>query len=277
MGADFSGGRKPRVLDADQLLCSFGGDLMCRPHARPSTLALCLLAATLLAPRVSWSGAVEVTACGQQVFGGRAFLTGDLDCTGVDGTAAVVLSPGRLDLNGFTITGGNGIGVLLLGRSRIEGPGRITGSFEENVAQWNDSTVTKIRNVTISNSITGSGVRAPFEDSKVIVRDATITGNARHGIETSRLVRVRGGTIANNGLDGVIVEPTSCRTRPRLVIRGAVVTGNGLAPECGTLLQCADVAAGCPKPPRLRETTCDHSYVLGSGIPGMDWGLCALD
>ena len=50
--------------------------------------------------------ATAVTACGQ-VYSGSGMLTADLDCTGLAATAAVRIEGGSLDLQGFTLTGGN--------------------------------------------------------------------------------------------------------------------------------------------------------------------------
>ena len=56
------------------------------------------------------------------------------------------------------------------------------------------------------------------------------------------------------------------------------MTGNNTDPDCGTTKVCFDLGT-CPGAtlPRLRNSTCEHSYVLGSGNPGTDLGVCTLD
>jgi hypothetical protein len=44
-----------------------------------------------------------------------------------------------------------------------------------------------------------------------------------------------------------------------------------------TVVSSADLAT-CGTAPHIAGTaSCDHSYVRGSGIPGDDWNVCALD
>lgn len=241
----------------------------------PLFLAL-IWASFLVGPVASVGATVEVTTCGQQVIGGRGFLSGDLDCAGWDGYA-IHLAGARLDLNGFTITGGMEVGVLCSTRCRIEGPGTITGSRLDNVTSWSDKTL-KIRNVTVSNSALGHGISAIAVIAKIVARDVTVIGNAGSGLDSSHLVRLKGGTVTGNGTYGVRAGPSVLGGKEgKVVARGASISGNGVAPECGDSVQCADVATAARKAPRLRDTTCDTSYQLGSGVPGLDWDVCALD
>jgi hypothetical protein len=54
------------------------------------------------------------------------------------------------------------------------------------------------------------------------------------------------------------------------------VRGEGTDATCGTSQACADLAASVA--PRVSSAAdCDTSYVAGSGIPGADWDICALD
>jgi hypothetical protein len=64
-----------------------------------------IVAALLVVGAVpAYAAVTEITTCGQTV-SGRAVLAQDIDCTGLN-APAITLDGGRLDLAGFTVTGG---------------------------------------------------------------------------------------------------------------------------------------------------------------------------
>jgi hypothetical protein len=229
---------------------------------------------------------VPVTECGQTVEG-DAYLAGDLDCTGFVGEdptgAAIILlsSHGRLDLRGFTLTGGLYVGVSCVERCNAPhnrcgpyqirtarcdvfdsvGGGVITGAWQGVSA---DSV--RVRDVTLSNHVYDAiGV-----NGRVMLRSVTLTGN-NVSVDTDGLVRVYDSTITGNARFGI-----AART---ILLRNSTVTGNGFVPGCDPhdwQNRCADLDSS--RKPRLRNSTCDTS----TGKPYLhdgrrDWGVCSLD
>jgi hypothetical protein len=104
---------------------------------------------------------------------------------------------------------------------------------------------------------------------KLQLDDSTVSENFSLGVAGTKLTIV-GTTVTNNGTFGVDGW-TDRGYGVRLI--DSTVTGNGTHFLCATN-PCADV--GSLKPPRLLNTTCDTSYVVGSDDPA-NWGVCALD
>lgn len=272
-----------------------------------STIALVLL----LAGRAS--AQTVLSTCGQEIHG-FAIMNADLDCTGFAGHA-VDIHGGKLDMNGHTLTGGNG-GISCDGNCKIIGPGTVTASAGIGInaldspvrVQQVDVTdhavygvqcgkgctlngpmtisgngvgvraghTAKLRVVTLSGN--GIGVDASNNDDRghALLFDSTVTGNVT-GVSADRLVKTSNTTVTGNSEIGVDVDDGSCSGKGLASIKGGTVTGNGTDSDCGTTVACADLAT-CKTPPHLAGgATCDHSYVNGSGIPGSDWDVCALD
>lgn len=223
-------------------------------------LATCVGAAPVLA-------ATEVTTC-DQAYRGTAYLAADLDCTGSGLGHLVFNGRGRLLLRGHTLTGG-----VICTICTVIGPGTVTGNSSASAGVRGTIKATVV-DVTISGN--GHGVVAhTFEKKgKVVVRDSIITGNQFHGVDADRGAKVRDSIITGNGLNGINV---SCDGRSKVVVRDATVSGNGMDPVCGDAVTCADLAT-CGAPPALvGAVSCETSYVLGSGVPGDDFGICSLD
>ena len=256
----------------------------------------------------------SVTTCGQEVTG-AATLDADLDCTGLDG-GAVTIHGGSLAMNGHTITGGR-FGIFCDAKCTILGPGTVTGATFAGLQIFGTSVrvtgvditncalfgmqvwkaavvegpatisgngdgiragnVARITNVTITGNYFAVEVANNVSSGSVTVKGSTITAN-RTGLFVQRKVVVTDSTIAGNEQYGIEVGGCGNGNRPgRAMVKHSTVTGNGTDSECGSTIACADIAS-CPVPPKLRAgSTCDHSYVLGSGIPGNNWGVCALD
>ena len=237
---------------------------------RHAFVGISLLAfATLLPLRAAWS-MTPVTECGQ-FFHGKGVLVADLDCSGYDGDA-VLMSKGKLDLAGFTITQGHGYAVGCAGSCRIAGPGKLVGNpigYELVRAES-----VSLRNVTITGGNGGVDATNSGQTGRAVVRDSTITGS-QFGIVADRLVKVIRSTITDNLRDGVSSGNFSCAPG-KVVAIDSTITDNGTDPLCGVSYTCADVAS-CKREPIIRRTVCDTSYKLDSGVPGYTLGVCTLD
>jgi len=254
-----------------------------------------------------------ITTCGQEVKG-FASLAGDLDCTGFAGNA-VTLHGGKLYLNGHTLIGG-AVGVYCDGNCKVYGPGAVSGSTGIGILAFGvplQLTQVDVTNHAVAGaecsktcritgpatvSGNGSGIRA---GTTVHVRGMTITGNQR-GVDASnngvharallfdstvtgndvgaiadRLVKTVNTTITGNRLFGIYAGNGSCTKKATATVKGGTVSGNGTDAGCGTTVACADLGTCGAAPLLAGGATCDHSYANGSGIPGTDWDVCALD
>jgi len=272
-----------------------------------ATAALSIVATTAFAQ-------TPVTACGQEVSGSAA-LAADLDCTGFIGNA-VTVHGGTLALNGHTITGGD-IGVYCDRRCSVVGPGLVTGGkyFDIDafgtsvhvkqvdvtnagvfgVQSWKSCVIdgpatmsgngaavatsgkTKVRGgVTISGNGTAISANDNHGTGSVIVTGSTITGNG-WGITTQHKIKLIDATVTDNGRGGLVTGEYRCPRKTVVKLVRSTVTGNDTDASCGTTNVCADIT-GCGTAPKLDETsTCEHSYVNGSGNPGDSWHVCTLD
>jgi len=201
--------------------------------------------------------AFDVTSCSQTVpHGQTGMLTGDLDCHLDSADSAILLDRGaKLNLNGFTVTGGgHGLpAVQCNGPCKVNGPGTITGGGSGILALGGPggSPVTA-KNVSISNCTSGDGIVGSrivvkggsitgcFRDGvaairSATIRDANISGNGRRGA-SGQLVSVRNSQILNNGAGGVAASRVLRAT-------GSVITGNGAqCPGDWLPVQCVDVS-----------------------------------
>jgi hypothetical protein len=214
----------------------------------------------------------SVTSCGQS-FRGAGVLAGDLDCSGFTGHA-VTIERGKLDLQGFTISGSTGYGVSCPSNCKIVGPGTITGSRLQGVRAARG---VKLFNVTITNS-GNSGVDASNNKgtSKALLKGCTITGNANFGVEADKSVGATASTISGNGTGGVAAGPNRGCNAGHVALKDSTVTGNGTDGSCGVAFSCADVQVCRKKPKLIGTSTCDHSCKT-SAVPCDVWGVCALD
>lgn len=241
----------------------------------------------------------QVTTCNQH-WEGDGVLAADLDCTSIGPSgiglimAEIPLKRARssLDLQGFTFTVGTDWGILCIGRCKIFN-GTIRASDEVGIVA--DGTVF-VDNVTfsdhvgsvltggrarVSNSIfTGNGIvnsGSSQGGKNLVIRDSTLTGNFV-GIGAWQKMKIIDSTVTGNLRSGIDTTGGLAFTnlkRTKIKVVDSIVTGNGTDPECGTTLACADLISNTL--PRLRRSTCDTSHVIGSGLPGNSWGICALD
>jgi hypothetical protein len=150
-----------------------------------------------------------VTTCGQVVTG-NGFLVANLDCTGIVGPGVVLADRARLDLRTFTLSGGDGDGVLCEGSCRVSGRdtsvgGTITGFTGDGiVARSPVGSVGQLRlyRVNIVNN-GGSGARVDEAEGAMTVGRSVIEGNGGRGLASPQRMRVSRSTIAANALEGI--------------------------------------------------------------------------
>ena len=166
---------------------------------------------------------------------------------------------------------------------------------------------TKIKDSIISANGLSGVQRGVHRRSRVVVRGSSVTLNQLHGIEAhagkldetdvsanfvdgvllvresgtgaSRPYKIRRSTITGNGRHGV-GQPADPQLHGFHDLKpvDSVLIGNGTGPGCGMTEVCADIAATTTHPPQLVGTSqCDTSYVGGTGVPGISFGVCSLD
>jgi hypothetical protein len=235
-------------------------------------IQLIAFAATVGSAFPAGAAITQVFYCGQ-TFRGRGVLVSDLDCVGFGGTG-VTIERGRLELNGFSITGAAQFGVHCLTTCLITGPGSISGNGLDGIRTegW-----VALRGVTVSNNaLDGVNARNFSSASRVTASDSTIINNGFNGVESDSSVILRRSLVSGNLEHGVDVGAQNCDTTGRLLLFRSTVTGN--ANSCSVSPVCADPSS-CgrnDRPPVLRRlSSCGTSYVRGSG--GATWNVCSQD
>jgi len=242
----------------------------------------CAVGFLLVAPAC----ALDITACYQTVPAGEVgTLAADLNCDGSGGPEVNVDAGAALQLNGHTITGGH-IGVASYPggqRATIEGPGQVTG-LTGNAPPYGCAISVQgralIRNVTLSGN--DCGIDAVYNFG-LTLEDVQITNNTGDGVTFippgpgGGRVKAARTTITNNGGTGIVGAL-------RVIGQEITVTGNaagGVLGPAGVTLVDSTITGNGPAgdiqsahPPRLRNTTCDHSRNTTSGTP---FGVCTLD
>jgi hypothetical protein len=284
-------------------------------HTAASLAARAALVPLLLAPSSAAAASVVVDTCGQEVRG-HGVLNADLDCTGTT-DFAVRIQAGSLTMNGHTITGGYGVrcdgprkvngpgtitgstflgvqgsgsttkvrqvdvtnneegGVACAASCKVDGPATISGNL---IGIWH---VGKLigRNLTITgNHFRGTDGQNVPRNTRVDLYDSVVTNNGE-GVYALGNVKIVDSTVTGNGRYGVSagdVDGSDCVQKAIVKLAGSTVTGNGTDSSCGTTEACFDVGT-CLAAPRLKASTCEHSYQHASGIPGDDWDVCTLD
>jgi len=251
-------------------------------------VALALVSAAIV-PSAHARPTVSVTACGQAVPPNAiGLLANDLDCTAfVGGIANEAVSLGhgaKLDLQGFTITGGLfGVGCYEV---CPEGPGTgvacspdgarceiVNGTVTGAEASGITGDVVTVRNVTASNN----GDQGVQGYRKARAFDSTLTGNGVAGIR-AWTVQITNTTATGNARFGVAgsKRELSGRVTHGITLRDSTATGNGTAPDCSNLMPCADVSSGTR--PKLRRSTCVTSErpSFSGGCGADEWCVCAV-
>lgn len=145
-----------------------------------------------------------------------------------------------------------GNSVLRLVRTRMNGNG------DNGLLVGPEDSLDALRLInTVSNDNGLAGVSGAFAVDGLVARGITATGNGTYGLRNHERAA---------SLDGPCL----------MSLQGSTISENGLAPECGVTLTCADVAA-CEPPTVAANVVCESSYDTKSGFPGASWSVCSLD
>ena len=82
--------------------------------------------------------------------------------------------------------------------------------------------------------------------------------------------------MTGNVLGGILLGEAGCPKRGNLVLKNTAVANNDSGADCGTTASCADLMT-CKRPKVGVGASCETSYVIDSGLPGDDWGVCSAD
>jgi len=263
-----------------------------------ATLSI-LSAATFLS--FDASAATPLTQCGQVV--SDAVLTADLDCSATQGVGVTIEHRGKLDLAGFTLTGGNNSAVACnKDCTVVGGGGTVTGASSAGIVAIGRLIVSDVTTTANGAGISGKFVEAQnvtstanqagaYVNKRGSFVDCTLSANSVTGIggDAARAqVTVTGSTLAGNKYGIVNVRRMNVSTSQvtdsaelgvaaqRVRIDQSTVTGSGTAPGCNPTI-CADITAF-----RLNASavTCDTSAKIDwpSASPtGETWDICAED
>ena len=233
---------------------------------------------TIFALTLAWASIVSaspqtvpVTTCGQTVpRKAIGYLTGNLDCTAQPNPyapAVFVDRGGRLDLQGFTITGG-GFGVWCgkdnldgsysSGKCRVVGAG---GTIENsNIAGIAGAGVVAA-NLTVRNSV-GSGIGG----GTLKLGGVTLIDNGGDGADAFGDLKVTGSLVSGNHFSGL----TAGR---RIKAVDSTIVDNSLDSQCGSSANCADIVSF--RRPSMKNSVCGTSQ--SSSVAGQNWGVCTSD
>jgi len=253
-------------------------------------IMLCIVPASHTAAREPQL--IPVTVCGQIIPDhATGYLTDDLDCTGYAGTAPHLLTAGaavnlgrksKLDLRGFTLTGGVH-GVLgdnvRCGRAGLPflhdcspGPHEVYRGTIVGTPESTGSGIGADRLIVHDVVVTGfsTGIWGYIQ---LTLSDSRVSGASFDGANGGR-TKIYRSTITDNLIYGVSANNW---VNARLWLVDSVVTGNGTDPVCDTnpLATCSDVLSR--RFPILVDTTCNTSAIPGTGKEDLNWGVCALD
>jgi hypothetical protein len=177
---------------------------------------------------------VPVTACGQLVTG-KGSLVADLDCSGIVGPGVILADYSSLDLGSFTLSGGDGDGVLCQGYCVVrsgdtEVGGTIAGFSGDGVVARNPlESIGQVRvtRVTVRDN-GGNGVSVDEADGSVTVGKSEVRGNGAMGVFSPQRMRINRSTISGNALEGIRGE--------RVKITGSVVELNSTGVDASLYL-----------------------------------------
>ena len=188
-------------------------------------IALSVAGWTLAAPAAA--APIPVTACGQSL-ASDGILTGNLDCSGLSGPGVHLQRGTRLDLNGFTLSGGDGDGVVCDDSCRVRSQvmgGTIadfTGHGVVARAVIDDKATVAVSRVTVRDN-GGHGVFADGAGGRTGANRSTISGNGGAGLYSPDKARVIASTISGNQAQGLRAANTK--------LSGSEFSGNNVGVE----------------------------------------------
>jgi hypothetical protein len=236
---------------------------------------------------------VPITTCGQSV---PSHVTGvlqdDLTCPTDSGFAVLLQHKAHLDLNGHVINGGY-FGIFLNGsRTTIAGPGELTGAG--SIAIWRPdnvkSDVIEIRDINVHDNQFGI---VPGDNNKVSLQleNVTLQDNTESAIADCSGLKIVGtgvDVLRNGGGIGgasIVLHDSHVQNNDGIGIFNwfgnvrlvdSTVTGN-----TGDVNVPGIVDIASYRKPRLKNSTCEHSRMLGKypNLPGgtPSWNVCSGD
>jgi len=205
--------------------------------------------------------------------GGSGVSAGSLG-TNCSGEPVGRAKAGALRLDGVSATNNGRHGVSVGGKVKLQ----------DTIASFNASRGVFATQIAARDStIEGNGAAGldagdhQLPGRKMIVRRCSVIDNAWYGIvegdpySVLKRFQVRDSEVTGNGWGGIVSKGTEVTPE----VRNTKAIGNTLGPACSSGL-CGDIATA--REPRVDDDVqCDTSYVQGSGVPGTNWGICALD
>jgi hypothetical protein len=211
---------------------------------------------------------VPLTACGQTVTGDVA-LTANLDCAGAPEPGVRLGHTSTLDLQGFTLSGGGGDGVICEGRCSVistEPGGTISGFAGHGIVGRHpveSIALLRINRVVVRDN-GGDGILIDEPEGRLSVSKGEVIGNGGAGIAAPGSMRIAHVTVSGNGLQGIRGE--SVRTTECLV----ELNGTGIEATVYAKLELTDildnVGDGVRAGPSFRTF---RAHVQGNGGTGI--------
>jgi hypothetical protein len=189
-----------------------------------------------------------VTACNAHIDDG--VLTGDLDCSTTPGVSITISGDGKLDLAGFTLTGGPSSAIVCEGNCTIEGNGgTVRGAGANGIAA--DGGRISVANVTLEDNGYAGVLAAPSTWTgtvsvsnstvrnnawgviarRISLRDSMVTGQAAAGLGAHQRVDIVNSEVSFNGRSA-LQATDRCKVEvvnSSIEGNGTSGTGNGIA------------------------------------------------
>jgi hypothetical protein len=206
-----------------------------------------------------------------------------------DNTAEGLAAAGNARVTACTIVANGSTGVNVEGRRITLRDSVVTDNgFNGLLALFGDvvasgSTVSRNgrsgilgNHVSVRDSVISDNAGDGAEGIVTRLASSVLTGNALAGASAiDGLLTAMGVTAQGNGNAGLYSDgPFTGTCGLRLI--DSSVTNNDNDPGCGITMACADLVS-CRAPSVRGDSTCETSYQLGSGIPGDNWDVCALE
>ena len=178
-------------------------------------------------------------------------------------------------MTGVDVTNHGVFGIECFKTCNLYGPATVSG----NGTGIQAATVVKIRALTVRPATTIGIVAVNVERGRALVYDTSVITGNWIGVYADRFVKSVNSSDHRQHRDRHPGRPGR-----RLSAQGAghYQVGHGHRQLDRRRLwhdrRLRPISPPVPTAPHVAGgATCDHSYVIGSGIPGSDWDVCALD